>query len=462
MEVFRMKKRKLTLTKLFWHYLLTVGISFVCVLVLAFVILLLFIFSNLILPANTAESQVYELEKALSSGYILPSELPSYYRWAYFNEYGQIVKDSNLTESSKQKMYEAVKNKKIFILAFPYNQYHRFLYLPDDSFCVLQYDFSIPYTKKWMQSVLPDFQILLIIFIIVSAFLSILFWTKYYAKRLRSDVMVLTSATHKIMEQKLDTPFVNYTKVKEFDETLQAMDMLRSSLSVSLHEQWNMEQQRMREITALVHDLKTPLTVISGNSELLLEENQDISDNERRSIEAILRNTQRMESYLEKLRSVITQQSQNTVRKNVNLKDIFAEWVSMGEELCDRKRIVFETKEPISQNCHIEVESVNRAILNILDNAVRYTEECGKIYLYADVEYPYLTIVIGDSGTGFTQETIIHACDFFYTDNKSRQSDGHIGMGLYYAKCVAENHQGNLKISNSQIGGVVSLKLKIA
>lgn len=459
MEKYPVKKRECTLTTLFWHYLLAVGGSLICILVLTGCVFWILLVSGVVLPADTAESQVWDLETALSDGTLTPAEVPYYFRWAQLDENSQILEHSDLSHRRQAQIQKAAEDQAAMTSGFPYGQYYRFVRLPDGSQCVLQYDFSMPYATEWMQRHLPDLQILMLLLMLLLDVLATLFWTKQYARMLRNDAAALTDATQAIMERQLDIPFRNDTHVCEFGRTLQAMDLLRSSLAGSLREQWTMEQQRVQEITALTHDLKTPLTVISGNSELLAEE--ELSEEQRKSVDAILRNARRMESYLGQLRSVVVQQDQSAERVVVNLQELFAEWVHMGEELCSPKQIRFRAAEPPSMECSMEVESVHRAVLNILDNAVRYTPDGGEIVLSASKEESFLSIVVQDSGPGFSQEAIAHGCECFYTDNSSRQGEGHMGMGLYFAQCVAKKHHGAVTISNTKSGGVVVLRLKI-
>ncbi len=460
METSPVKKREQTLTSLFWHYLLAVGGTLICILGLSLVLFWMALASGLVLPANTAEAQVREVEEALSNGTMALSEVPYYFRWACLDESGQVTAHSGLTHRRQAQIREAAEVQAPVTAAFPYGQYYRYVTLLDGRSCVLQYDFSMPYATENMQSALPEWQLFMIFLTLVLAVLATLVWTKRYARILQRDAGALTGATQAILEQRLDAPFGNDTHVHEFSKTLQAMDLLRSTLAESLRERWAMEQQRTREITALTHDLKTPLTVISGNGELLAED--ALSEQQRKSVEAILRSAQRMESYLGQLRAAVVQQNQPVMRETVPLHDLFAEWVHMGEELCGGKEIRFQAAEPPSAVCSVETERVNRAVLNILDNAVRYTPKGGEIVLSADIDGGFLSVVIQDGGPGFTKEAAVHGCDFFYTDNVGRQGEGHMGMGLYYAQCVAQSHQGAVVISNTKAGGTVTLRLKIS
>lgn len=457
MEVHHMKKRKLTLTKLFWHYLLTVGISFVCILVMMVLVVRLLLSLGVVFPANTADAQTREVEDALLSGQLLPEELPSYYRWSCFDETGKVIAHSDLSARRQEQICAAVEEKTTLISDVPFAQYHRFIALPNGSLFVLQYDFSMPYAVPWMQHYLPDCQILVVLLFVISVVLMIVFWTKRYARKLYGDTMVLTAAAQAITEHHLDAPFQNDINIREFEEILQAMDLLRISLSDSLHEQWSMEQQRTREIAALAHDLKTPLTVISGNGELLAEEG--LSDSQRKSVDAILRNAGRMEASLSQLRSVVVHQSQYSEKETVDLQKLFSEWVTMGEELCASKQISLVLSDFPQGMCHLEVPSVNRAVQNLLDNAVRYTPQGGKICLSAKVEDSILNISVQDSGPGFTEEAIAHGCEVFFMEDRSRQGTEHMGMGLYNVQCVAHRHNGTVILSNTESGGIVTLQL---
>ena len=123
-----------------------------------------------------------------------------------------------------------------------------------------------------LQQYLPDFQTCATIILLLSWLAAGAISTHHFAGLLRRDAALLTGATETIAQQRLDTPLSGKARVREFGETLTAMEQMRLSLAQSLERQWAMEQQRRLELAALTHDLKTPLTVISGNAELLAED----------------------------------------------------------------------------------------------------------------------------------------------------------------------------------------------
>ena len=80
----------------------------------------------------------------------------------------------------------------------------------------------------------------------------------------------MRGALEQIGDRNLDFK-INYSGVREIDECLVALDDMRYALKTSLQKQWETEQEKSRQMSALAHDIKTPLTVVRGNSELLLE-----------------------------------------------------------------------------------------------------------------------------------------------------------------------------------------------
>ena len=80
----------------------------------------------------------------------------------------------------------------------------------------------------------------------------------------------LLTSIDQIKKQELDYE-VSYCGVKEIDDCLLSMDEMRSALKDSLNRQWKTEQDKNNQMSALAHDIKTPLTVVRGNAELLLE-----------------------------------------------------------------------------------------------------------------------------------------------------------------------------------------------
>lgn len=146
----------------------------------------------------------------------------------------------------------------------------------------------------------PDFQTVYLTLCGLTALALIVLTTLHYSRRLGRAADKLARAGAMIAAGELERGDFTATGVRELDGAMDAMRTLKETLSGSLRAQWRLEQQRAEQIAALAHDLKTPLTVIGGNAELLAEE--PLSARAQGYVAAIRRSGGRAEGYLKALR----------------------------------------------------------------------------------------------------------------------------------------------------------------
>ncbi|MDU5565976.1 MAG: ATP-binding protein, partial [Streptococcus vestibularis] len=129
------------------------------------------------------------------------------------------------------------------------------------------------------------------------------------------------------------------------------------------------------------------------------------------------------------------------------VEDIFDQTLSLAQ--IKQINVAFDKKE-------IEKESIgnwdksllNRAIMNIVSNAVEHTPSGSHLLLTARVEEDEFKFICLDSGPGFSLESLEKATQLFYQEDKSRQSRSHSGLGLTIANDIIRLHHGSLSLSN--------------
>ena len=104
---------------------------------------------------------------------------------------------------------------------------------------------------------------------------------------------------------------------------------------------------------------------------------------------------------------------------------------------------------------------ITNVLFNLLDNAARFTPAGGAVRLSAYVEGDVLTVAVEDSGPGFSPEALARAGRGFYTGDASRPREGHMGMGLTFARQTARRHGGTLELSNTGRGARAALTLPL-
>lgn len=122
--------------------------------------------------------------------------------------------------------------------------------------------------------------------------------TTKFAKRLRTQLAPVFEATGQVAKQNLDFE-VGHSQIQEFDEVLQSFSEMKQNLQSSLTQQWAAEQAQKEQIASLAHDLKTPLTVIQGNVDLMSE--TELNAEQREYADYISESSQQMERYIKTL-----------------------------------------------------------------------------------------------------------------------------------------------------------------
>ena len=221
------------------------------------------------------------------------------------------------------------------------------------------------------------------------------------------ELSILEDATLQIKEKNLDFQ-VQYTKVSDFNEVLKSIDELKRELATSLTSQWKLEEERKSQINALAHDIKTPLTIICGNAELLSE--SKLSKEDKKLNENILDEVNEIEFYIGRLIEMNQSEKATAIvkKEKLNLNEFLKNIENEVNTLCNSKKITFYmnkiNEETIPEFFYIDEMSLKRALNNIISNAVFYCPREKIIRFTTYFEAEQLFFVIEDSGKGFNKE----------------------------------------------------------
>ncbi len=272
------------------------------------------------------------------------------------------------------------------------------LVVRENEFCVLRYYIGSQFTVSWLPEYFPSPDTLAFILMAVNSLLVIIILTARFAKNLRTQLTPLFEATAEVSKQNLDFE-VGHAKIKEFEDVLASFSDMKDNLKISLERQWKTEQTQKEQIAALAHDLKTPLTVIQGNADLLTETNLD--DEQRLYAGYVVESSGQMQSYIQTLIDI----SRAAVGYQLHIESI-------------------DLPDVQSNNGFVEIS-------------------------------------VTDEGTGFSKEALCHAQERFYMGDQSRNSKLHFGMGLYITNSIMEQHNGQLILENSKEAGGAKVTMKL-
>ena len=330
----------------------------------------------------------------------------------------------------------------------------------ENEYVVLQYYIGAQYTNEWMNEHLPSPDILLIVLIAAGGIFVCLFLTTRFAKKLRLQLVPLFEATSEVAKQNLDFE-VGHSNIKEFEDVLISFSHMKESLKASLEQQWKAEQMQKEQIAALAHDLKTPLTVIQGNADLISE--TELDEEQRLYAEYISSSSEQMQLYIRTLIDISRAATGYQLHmEDIDLPAYIKQLREQIDALCQTKKIGLQVEiEHLPAVLSVDKLLLERAIMNVVNNALDYSPQDSSISISMMGDNGSLKISVTDAGPGFSQEDLLHAEEQFYMADRSRSSNLHFGMGLFITKSIVQQHGGQLILSNSEKTGGAQVTISI-
>jgi len=225
------------------------------------------------------------------------------------------------------------------------------------------------------------------------------------------------------------------------------------------------EQQRF--IADASHELRTPLAVLRGETEVALGKTRSVEEYQE-SLTLIQEEAERLSRIVEDLFILARQPIESPtalVKEPVSLTEVVKDCARAAQVLAVRKGVRLKLEhDSTSIALNADEELIKRMILNLLDNAVKYTPEGGEISLALEKHNGSAEIVVRDTGIGLSERDQQRVFDRFYRVDKARsRALGGAGLGLSIVRTIVEAHGGEITVESTPRHGstfTVSLPLK--
>jgi len=268
------------------------------------------------------------------------------------------------------------------------------------------------------------------------------------------------------LEEMLDTAIEGTFEEKNYDET--RLSRLESRwkefLGSSVLSNKNLESERHRLeqfISDISHQTKTPMAVIKMYTELLVEETARGTDASVEKIKAYAKEISRQSERLEFLIDSLTKLSRlengtlEVVATPCRADKLINAAVSAIRPKAEKKNLRIEQPaSPASdETARFDMKWTTEALVNVLDNAVKYSPEHGTIRIKIDKYEMYLAIHVIDEGHGISEAEIAKIFGRFYRSSSVQQEEG-VGIGLYLTREILAKEDGYIKaVPNSERKG---------
>lgn len=212
------------------------------------------------------------------------------------------------------------------------------------------------------------------------------------------------------------------------------------------------EQLRANLLRSISHDLRTPLTSISGNALILTEKNPLLTEEKRRELSAAIYEDANWLNHLVENLLSITRMENGQVNLRIQpelIQDIFDDVLAHLDHDAARHTIVTNVADDLLM-ADMDAQLIEQVLVNLINNAIKYTPEHSRIELFAAPEGKFVRICVTDDGPGIPEESRDKLFDMFYTLGKTR-SDGRRGLGLGLALCrsIVAAHGGVIDEQNA-------------
>ena len=288
-----------------------------------------------------------------------------------------------------------------------------------------------------------------LIFSIVGSAVAVFF---FYKNKLKTPLQELKDASQMIADNELDF-HVSYENKDEMGTLCKEFEMMRSDLADNNRKMWRMIDDEKALRNAIAHDIRSPLSILRGYQEMLLEfvsaesiKTEDVID----ILQTGMYQIDRIEHFTENMRKMSHLEQRELQCSEIELSELAKKIEAEAAMLSKKESKLCKVERVQEQNIvKVDEELVMEVTDNLLENAVRYAQK--SIALQIKKKEGFLIISVEDDGIGFvdTEEKVTEP---FY--HKNPQDDlKHFGLGMYISRIFCEKHGGNLKIYNARQGG---------
>ena len=258
------------------------------------------------------------------------------------------------------------------------------------------------------------------------------------SKRIVAPVVRLSEETKRIAKGEFETEIQISCRHDEIGE-------LERNFAAMVKELRSIELMRKDFIANLSHDIKTPLSIIQGYADALVNANASPEDQAQYAA-TIKQETEHLIALTSNMLRLSKLSSQNIqpVKNRFRLDEQIRLSMLTLEPKWSRRDIQFDAELP-KQEFVGDEELLSQVWLNLLDNAIKFSHDGGTVKIDIEKSDGSICIIVTDYGIGISDEVKNHIFDQFYQGDSSRSNDGS-GLGLSIVKRIVELHGGTIEV----------------
>lgn len=247
-------------------------------------------------------------------------------------------------------------------------------------------------------------------------------------------------------------PRVRIKSRDELGELANSLNTMADELQQKIEDLRQMDQFRTDFVANVSHELKTPLTLIKGYTETLQGEAIGDKAKASRFVGIIKEHSDRLSNIVDDLLSLSELESSKDYieRAKFDLNKLVEDvTLGFGHAITGKKQTLTVNSQSNDLTINADRDRIEQVLVNLIDNAIKYTGESGQIELSVAELGGEIRIAVKDSGIGIAKEHLGRIFERFYRADKARSREqGGTGLGLSIAKHIVLAHNGKISIES--------------
>jgi two-component system OmpR family sensor kinase len=281
---------------------------------------------------------------------------------------------------------------------------------------------------------------------VTAAFLLSVVGAYLLARKALSPVSAVVAAAHRITEGDRSKRLPVVHPNDEIGDLAATINGMLSHLEKTLARLEETLDRQRRFVADASHELRTPLTSIHSYAQMLEEWALRDPQIGPESVAAIKRESERMKDLIENLLQLARgDEGMKLHLKDNNLTEVVEEAAESARAAVNGKVLIEDPTPKQGVSAVFDRERLRQAISILLDNAVKYTPEGGRVTMKIVEGDGSVGVEVSDTGIGIPEDQIPHLFERFYRAEEARSTEG-LGLGLSIARQIAEDHEGSIEV----------------
>lgn len=301
------------------------------------------------------------------------------------------------------------------------------------------------------------------VLILISYFIS-----KLFSKKIKEIKDVTDDITKLKFNKKIDVKendelgdlFNNINNMSdELEESIKKLEDANKKLKQDLIEKEKQEDARKKLIANISHEFKTPLTIISGYSQLMLEDAKD--EETKKNLKLMINESERLSDLVHEFLELSKLESGNIIlnKTEIDMENIIKKEINKLKVNIDKKNIKISTDFNGNQIIRADKKQITKVIENILTNAIKFVKNNNIINIKTYTKDDCFYYEVYNSGDNIKKEDLENIFNSYYKDKSARNKEGN-GLGLTIVKAIIDLHDGSCEVKNTKDGVIFIIGIK--